>query len=238
MNNRNTILEELKELNSSLGSLVSPTTPFQVPEGYFEGLAGRIMDRIKRGSDAGDELPGLSPLLASLPRKMPYSVPEDYFNLDPLPVVTEEKDTALLSLIERQTPYQVPYGYFDEFPGNMVRRLNRQEGRVVRMGAPRRWMRLAVAVVSAGIIILSGVFYFNSKNNMAVDNPQWVSKQLKGVSDRELDEFVRTVSPAQGTTDPAASEAGEDVETLLSDVPDSELQAFLDQMPEEELAFN
>lgn len=241
MNNRNTIQEELRELDSSLAVVMSPSTPFEVPQGYFEGLAGSIMNRIKSVSETGDELSELSPLLASIPRKMPYSVPEGYFNtdLDPLSLVKEEKDTALLSLIERVTPYEVPFGYFEEFPEKMLRKLGKQEGKVVRMGASRRWMRFAVAAVTAGIITVSGIAYFRSGNTVAVDNPQWVTKQLKGVSDKELNEFVNTVSPVQSSSAIAVNKKdGEEVKKLLKDVPDNELQAFLDQMPEEELAFN
>jgi len=107
------------------------------------------------------------------------------------------------------------------------------------MDAPRRWTRLVVAAITVGIITISGIAYFNSNNTVAVDNPQWVTKQLKGVSDMELDEFVKTAVPTQATSGIAVNKKdGEEVEKLLKDVPDNELQAFLDQMPEEELAFN
>lgn len=53
-----------------------------VPAGYFDGLASRIMGRIAevRREAGDDELGQLAPTLAGMDRKMPYSLPEGYFN--------------------------------------------------------------------------------------------------------------------------------------------------------------
>ena len=79
MNSRNTISAELKALDSQLSPGVN-TNPYSVPDGYFEGLADRILARIKSDDvSAEEEINSLSPLLAGLSRKMPFEVPADYF---------------------------------------------------------------------------------------------------------------------------------------------------------------
>jgi hypothetical protein len=60
-------------------------TPFSVPEGYFDGLSANILSRIKETGDDSitAELQKISPVLAGFERKIPFIVPENYFeNLD------------------------------------------------------------------------------------------------------------------------------------------------------------
>src|SRR5512139_2904827 len=80
MTDRNTILNELKDLDSTLGNM-SPQNLYAVPYGYFEGLPTQIMNRIKalEAADAKEELEYLSPLLSNVSKKTPYSVPAGYF---------------------------------------------------------------------------------------------------------------------------------------------------------------
>ncbi|MFL5771991.1 MAG: hypothetical protein ACJ75F_02460, partial [Flavisolibacter sp.] len=102
---------------------------------------------------------------------------------------------------------------------------------------PGRWMRVAAAAIIAGIITISGIVYFSGKQEIKVDNPQWVAKKLQNVSDRELDEFVKTSDVNQGTIATVKKKAVKtsEVNRLLKDVPDNELDAFLEQMPSEDL---
>src|SRR5215207_7024797 len=80
MTTRNTILNELKDLGSSLGSY-SPQNIYTVPNGYFEGFPTQILNRVKalEAADANEELEYLSPLLSNVSKKMPYSVPAGFF---------------------------------------------------------------------------------------------------------------------------------------------------------------
>ena len=60
------------------------SNPFQVPAGYFESLSDNILAKI-RGKKAVDditaELKEVAPFLASVNRSVPYSAPEDYFEV-------------------------------------------------------------------------------------------------------------------------------------------------------------
>ena len=73
MKRNETILNELRELNSRLPGVSENV--FSVPKGYFDSLPERMLNRIRNE----EELQELSPLLAGLSRKMDYSVPNDYF---------------------------------------------------------------------------------------------------------------------------------------------------------------
>jgi hypothetical protein len=116
MSTRNTIQDELNELNSGLNP-PSDNSPYSVPEGYFEGLASSVLAKIKREMpiSATEEIAQLSPMLAGISKKLPYSVPENYFqsNIDGLGALTSEtEDSLVLSFIEKEMPYEVPVGYF------------------------------------------------------------------------------------------------------------------------------
>ena len=80
MNSRIHIQSELEEINSSLPFNVKMPV-FNVPEGYFEGLADTILAKVKteQAISAQEEIAQLSPLLAGISRQLPHFVPDNYF---------------------------------------------------------------------------------------------------------------------------------------------------------------
>src|SRR6476660_5837714 len=124
MNNRNTIQEELKSLNSSLAEGAA-LQPYQVPEGYFDQLPAAILNRISESNLAEDpvsELSDLSPLLASIPKSNPFHVPEGYFgsNLEMLPALN---GTELPAFGRLPQPFSVPEGYFEQLPQQLLQKV-------------------------------------------------------------------------------------------------------------------
>lgn len=238
MNSRSTIQDELKALESGLSSDIS-FPDFEVPAGYFDGLAAAVLQRIKSSETVSvqDELTELSPLLAGLSKTTPFSIPEGYFqaNLESIPVFASDEKSVVLNEVGRNMPYQVPSGYFESFASSVLKKVKPQ-AKVIAMN-PRRWMRVAAAAMIAGIITISGIVYFSGKQDIKVDNPQWVAKKLQNVSDKELDEFVKTSDVNQGTIATVKNKSVKtaDVNRLLQDVPDNELDAFLEQMPTDDL---
>jgi hypothetical protein len=104
---------------------------FSVPEGYFEGFAQQVLNRLKTGgsslgvaAEAGED--PLSSILAEIGRRTPYRVPEGYFEAHtPLLTVARGNNPytipadyfegqAPLLAIARNNPYTIPAGYFDE----------------------------------------------------------------------------------------------------------------------------
>src|SRR5688500_11745027 len=109
MNARKHIQDELEALNSSLPAPNKPV--FSPPEGYFENFAHSVLMKIKSGKQVTDELNELSPLLAGASKKMPYSVPDDFFSgiSSQLDTITrEEVQPSFFKEVGNKIPYQVP----------------------------------------------------------------------------------------------------------------------------------
>ncbi len=232
MNSRNTIQEELNALNSTLPFLEKPV--FSVPDGYFENFALSVLSKIEAETavPALDELAELSRVLAGVSRRMPLSVPENYFSslANEIPVlIGNDLLPSILMEAGKANVYTVPTGYFENLPTQITAKVTGESGaKVISMGRPR-WMQMAAAVV-IGFIALASVLYF--KNNDTVNPAQqntWIAKELKGIPDKELEEFVNTTDVA-GTTASTPARAAE-IRTLLKDVSDSELESFLNAVP-------
>ena len=241
MTNRNSILNELNELESTLGNL-SPQNLYVVPYGYFEGLPAHIMSRIKalEASNANEELAYLSPLLSGVSKEMPYSVPAGFFqNLseDVLLFVTKHKDhqtseeeigtlSPLLSRLKNKNPYSVPAGYFD----NIEPRIEKKEAKVISI-TKRRWYRFAVAAAIIGVIVIGGILFFNSRKVDPNKNPdEWIAKNVnKKVSGEKIDEFVKLAEDESlNVTDENDEAKQAEIKELMKDVPEKEIQDFLD----------
>jgi hypothetical protein len=239
MNNRITIQEELKALNSVLPLEKSPEV-YSVPKGYFEGFAALMLQRIKaaeQANSASDEISALSPLLTGLSKKMPYSVPENYFsrNTEELNELVNEKGLPEILHGIKEMPYSVPSGYFENFPELILKKVNPRQAKVISISSSRKWMRYATAAVIIGVVAISSIFYFNNGKSVdpASQPNEWVAKKLKNVPDKELDEFINTTV---STATIAKTNNGNktEVRKLLKDIPDSELDKFLDEVNVEE----
>ena len=256
MTTRNTILNELKDLDSSLGNY-SPQNIYTVPNGYFEGLPTQILNRIRalEAANAKEELECLSPLLSNgVSKEMPYSVPAGFFqNLsdDILDKVSDradylgkslgqtseqeiEKLSPLLSSLKNKNPYSAPAGYFE----NLQTKVNRQssdslgekkETKVISL-TRRRWYRLAVAAAVIGVIAIGGLLFIKSDQVDPNKNPdKWISKNVsKKVSEDKIDEFVKLAEDETITT-PEKNDGTEqaEIKELMKDIPEKEIKDFL-----------
>jgi hypothetical protein len=246
------ILAELKSLNSSL-SVENHQDTYSVPSGYFDGFAASVLAKIKAENQSADEIP---PLLAGIPRKMPFSVPEGYFgeNLETLPSIIREEESPVLAAIGKAVPYELPQGYFEEFSETLNKRISKPQAKVIPLQA-RKWARMAVAAAITGIIAFSGYNYLNddsetaatvaykadsvNKQTAALQKEATVVADLKKVSEKELDAFIQNVEiPRKTTINNADAESKSDLEETLKHVSDVELESFLEEMPtaDEELA--
>lgn len=245
MNSRNTIQDELNDLGSTLPFDIKQPV-FAVPEGYFENFAASVWRRIKsqHPMNSAEEIEQLSPVLAAIPRKMPFTLPEDYFSslAENIPATAGDPTPQFLLQHSRQMPYQVPAGYFDHLPQAILNKTARPQARVVGF-TTARWMRYAAAAVVTGFIALSTILYFrndpSADMDAAVQNGEWVAKNLKTVSNQELEEFIRNTDVSlTGASLAKSSGINSEIRKLLKDVPNKELDAFLEAVPtdNEELA--
>jgi hypothetical protein len=214
------------EMGGKETNLPETQTPYTVPDGYFDGLAQSILSKIKDNNtvSAEDETNAISPLVASISRNMPYSVPENYFTSlsENLPIlINEDEESALLKYIDRANPFEVPVGYFENLPNQILNKVsNRNKTAKVIPMKPHKWGKLAVAA-SIAVIAISGVFYFSGKNTSK--DP---IAQIKTASNKELNDFLNTTD-INLSNSPTAN-TGE-VRQLFQDVPDNELNNFVNQ---------
>ncbi|HWN87621.1 MAG TPA: hypothetical protein VNM35_01105, partial [Chitinophagaceae bacterium] len=234
------ILNELKDLESFLGNY-SPQNIYIVPNGYFERLPTQILNRINalEATNTKDELKYLSPLLSNISKEMPYAVPAGFFQSlseDVLKKISEHEDyqtseeeigslSPLLSSLKNKNPYSIPAGYFEKLETGA----EKKETKVISI-TRRRWYRLAVAAVVIGIVAISGLAIFRSKQVDPNKNPQaWIEKNVdKKVSKDKIDEFVKLAE--DGSTNVAYEKDDvkhAEIKELMKDVPEKEIEAFL-----------
>jgi hypothetical protein len=248
MTTKENIILELTELKSRLAT-VRPQQVYTVPAGYFEGLANQVFSRIKalEAGNATDELSYLAPSLIPVSRHMPHAVPPGYFEglaETLIRKIREQSDTQtareeletlspFLSGLKKTIPYAVPGGYFE----GLGETRKRPAAKMVSI-THRRWFRFAAAAVVTGLIAMTGLIYFSSRNAVdPVDQPYaWVKKSIKKVDKADIDSFVKLADEELSNQAAVASNPvkPEEIKELMKDVSDQEIQDFLETTPETE----
>jgi len=250
MTNRNTILNELMGLGSTLANHC-PQNFYEVPDGYFERLANQVLNRIKalEVSNAKEELEMLSPLLNQIDRKIPYTVPVGYFDSlgDKLmQAIRENADyqtskeelaslSPLLNSINKKSPYAVPAGYFENLSTEVIEKTD--EVKVISITS-HKWFRYAAAAVVVGFIAIAGLVFFN--NNNATDGRKAIAKfekDVKKLDNKQTDNLIQFIDAGMSgeeVTGKTAPKKTDDVNELLKDIPEKELQEFLEQTQDTE----
>ena len=206
-------------------------------------LAAEASQAEKFAQDAADELAELSPLLASLSKKSPFSLPEGYFDQVPGEInagisgliqandILEEALTPMLESARHRNPYSVPQGYFEQFPSSLLNKINRPAtggGTIINMGA--RWVKYAAAAVVTGVIALSTWLYYNPSPGSATNGlAAQLQQEMDNISDEAILEFTNpTTSVYYGTAANGAIDlTNEDLHYMLGDVSDEALQQYL-----------
>lgn len=224
MTQRDNILQELKEIGSTLEN-GTPLNVFAVPAGYFEIFADQVMSRINH------------PLSNDALKKNPYPVPDNYFNgLEErlMQAVRESADyqsvneelesiSPLLKGLKKETPYSVPQGYFE----NLNAGITKPETKIVSL-THRSWFKYAAAVIVVGIISMS-VFLFQGKKSIDPnkDPDKWVAKSVQKVNTDQLDEFIKLADEENSKIALANKNENTEIKELIKDVSDKEIQDFL-----------
>jgi hypothetical protein len=255
MTQRDNILQELNELQSSLAT-IGILNVYAVPVGYFDNLASEVLNRIKAldAEDASEELSYLSPLLASISKKMPYAVPADFFNSqeeqtmrvvlgdDDEQTAAEELETIspLLSGLKKEMPYTVPQGYFEEL-NNSINTPAKQPTAKVVLITSQKWFRYAAAAMVIGFIAIGGFLFLNNKETIdpKTQPSAWVKKSMNKVSPDDINTFVELTEPVIASIE-VKNEINDknDVQELIKDIPDNDIQKFLDETAADEAAGN
>ncbi|HUR65161.1 MAG TPA: hypothetical protein VMZ03_02320 [Chitinophagaceae bacterium] len=255
MTQRDNILQELNELGSQLANS-SPENSYAVPAGYFDGLIGQVMNRIKASEAANpaDELALLSPVLSNLSKQLPYSVPAGYFeglsermlqlvreSSDHLHkesfarTVNEETDaiSPLLAGLKKEMPFTVPQGYFENLATNAATKETKQEAKIISLTS-RKWFRYAAAAVVAGIIFMTGLLLINTnkEKESGAKTLAKVSRDVKKLSETQKDDLLDFLDAGMNGTETVevnTTDKTKEIQQLLQDVSEEELKSFQQQ---------
>lgn len=249
MTEKDNILLELKELNSSLANL-SRQSVYSVPEGYFEGLATQIMSSIKalEATTANEELGHLSTTLNSSTKQTPYTVPTGYFDSladNILKAVRESNDyqtakeeletlSPLLSGLKKEMPYSVPAGYFENLTEHIVTKENKPETKVIAL-ASRKWFRYAAAAVVTGLVVLSGFLFFGKNDSAAEPGSKVMAKITKDIKSMDVDQqddlidFIDAGLNGKESAQSKKNNKSTEIKDLLIGISDEELRDFEEQ---------
>lgn len=246
METRSTILNELKELSPAV-SKIGTATPYQVPQGYFDSLAARIMARVKtENATVKEELETLSPLLSGLSRKMPFEAPNGYFGelsgnvvggIKAIDFVKGELQgiSPLLESLKAKNVYEVPQGYFETLPATVLSKVKESRpAKVVSMNFGRKVMRYAAAAVIAGVMFIGGWMYFGKDTPAAgtQDQAGAIVKNIfndQKVSEDDISSFLENGPMPTAMNLQIGEEAMDekDIREMLSDVSEEELNQYI-----------
>lgn len=246
MTQKDNILQELKELNSSLAG--RHQNVYSVPDGYFEGLIAEVISRIKamEAANAVEELGHLSPVLSAMSKEMPYSVPSNYFEglAENAMAVTKSKDdlsakeeletlSPLLCGLKKDLPYTVPQGYFENLTGRIIAEESKPVSRTKVISLThRKWFRYAAAAVVAGLLIMAGLFYFDSKKLSGGRTLAKFTRDVKKMDETQkenLIDFIDAGMTGDETVQVNPGSKTDEIKDLLKGVSEEELKDFQEQ---------
>jgi hypothetical protein len=240
-----------------LGS-ASSIPAYSVPEGYFEGFAGKLMDRIKAADTPQKELALLSPLLSRIDRKMPFGVPDGYFDelsgtmaanlrLSSGQAETENLSPLLAGLKDKQV-YQTPKSYFESFPDTVLATVKEQAfdkqpavsgkqpgaaaAKVFSISRTGNWWKYSAAAAIVGLILTGGwLWTHTSVGTGAGTGNVDIAKSLPAVSDQDIENYLDTNNVTNNVplTDDLANS------TASLDISDNDIKSFLGDVPDGEL---
>jgi hypothetical protein len=245
MSQNNNILQELKDLESSLSGYTMEKV-YSVPEEYFENLAPLVLNRIKaeQAVNAVDELSYLSPLLSSVSKQMPYQIPVGYFEgleerilqsvLQTHQTAAEELEniSPLLSGLKKEMPYAVPQGYFETLGDGTSKNKNIETTTKVISIAKRSLFRYAAAAIVTGLIATTVLFVY--KNKYPPSEKEILAKftrEVNKLDETEKDNLVDFIDAGLNGKETAQinTDKTNEVKGLLQGLSEDELKAFEEQ---------
>ena len=124
------ILNELREISPIVAQIDPRQDLFELPSGYFNELADKVISRIR-----AVETESFSPI-GQADKNPPFSIPGNYFESFAEKLMgrirAEQADSAakeleilspILAGMEKKNPYHVPPYYFAEFSSNIMERV-------------------------------------------------------------------------------------------------------------------
>lgn len=162
-----------------------PTTTLRVPQGYFDGLPERMLALAKAAApeNVAEELHELSPLLASLSRTYPGTVPAGYFEA----FSAARGEAIVVAMPEATAMHEAPA----ETTGAPV----------IPIGSARRSVRqVLAAAVTVGVMLTSALWGYhiylrpssNVQNEMNLNSPDQLNNVLAKVPDQAIIDYLKS----------------------------------------------
>ncbi len=240
-----TELPGLLRANIFLNSLPA-TNPFTVPEGFFENFPTLMLSKLK-SDDALVNVTGNK-------KELLYSIPENYFDnfanevlkkikqSEPVSVQQElEEISPFLSTIPRTNVYSVPENYFLNLNSNVT--AEQPPAKVISIGSKtRKWANYAAAACVAALLFGGSFLHFYKKGNTEVTpavasalSSEDLQKKISVLSDEEITNYLKTNSNLAVYSNTGTDEYQQqnlDIQNMLQNVPDEDIQQYLDQDPQ------
>jgi len=207
------------------------------------------LSQLTTASGAREELESLSPFLSRIDKKMPFTVPQGYFeelstavtfNLANDPTGQEALSPLLAGLKDRQV-YQAPDGYFAGLSAIVLEKVKPSASapaKVISLGVRRNWWKYSAAAVVTGLVLTGGwLWTHTSVTTGAGAASAEITKTLPTVSDQDIENYLDTNNVTNNVPmadDFANSTASlditdNDIKSFLGDVPDGELKQYIDE---------
>jgi hypothetical protein len=223
MKELNNISEELKELQSHLGSL-SRNMPYMLPDDYFAALLPHVLQTIQ--ADDMEVTP------ANWNRSNPYAVPENYFDTFSEHILEQALSNDINAL---QLPHAVPDGYFDNLPAQLLAAAKETApSLVVKQFGPKprhylafsniRWAAAAILLLSVGI---AGYNVYQREHSSAIASLNNIPKQdineyvQQNIDDFDTEMLASNIEPNSTATNEPPTNANQlndkDIEQYLNE---------------------
>lgn len=234
MQHRKDILNELNDLNVNLPLVEMPD--FIVPKGYFDDLSANIMETIK-----------LDDFTHSLPKSMPFDIPQNYFEQ----LEDDLKTSLFIEQLPKSTPLSAPSEtYFNDFSAQLTSQVyldsisnknplsvpnayfetqHEQIMSLVKTNAPTQIgsRRFAPMSMAASILFFIGLGFlmFNQTSKPSVE------QQLAAISSTEIENYIQA-HQLEFDTDlvlEGIDESRVDVQTLESEIIENQLNTISEE---------
>ena len=205
-----TVLACLQEENTNT-DLIYKNPSADIPKGYFDQLATSILNKIKTGETAAEEISNLSPFLHSIQNKNVFEVPDGYFeSIDQLISIQLKTATPkeelkglspLLDTIQSKNVFEVPDEYFTGLAENILKKVQPPVAKVIVMHKRNLFIKYAVAAMMTGVLAL-GLYRYIDKPVSPVSQINTVAtldatvEKGKNMNDKQFNEALENLTEA------------------------------------------
>lgn len=170
----------------------------------------------------------------------PFQIPQGYFvgleeKLMTVVRTSADYQTAseelnsiapLLKTLKKENVFEVPDQYFETITFNQ----NKPTAKVISI-ASKKWFRFAAAASVFGLIVLTGLQFFNKNySNPSTAPHSWIEQKMKKVSTEEINSFINLAGETETNfLKDNTKSTDKTMEMLMRDVSNNEIQQFFDE---------